>query len=96
MLLIKESKREAERSSDMSHMAASKISRSQPDFNQLAKKVKTTTMQVTGQRSERKTSTLPRSNFAEVEETVTISRRTSINGVPSSIGKLHGDIKRPR
>lgn len=89
MLHIKESKREVERNglSIVSHTADFKNTRAQ-DSNQLTRRAKSsTTIQVAGQKGERKMATLPRSNFTEVEETITISRRTSINGVPSSIGE---------
>ncbi|KAJ8934122.1 hypothetical protein NQ314_013581 [Rhamnusium bicolor] len=57
--------------------------------NQLTRRVKSTTTihpPVHKSINDRKICTLPRSNVTEVEETITISKRTSINGVPSSIG----------
>lgn len=64
-----------------------------PDSINLPRKVQSvTSMNCYGERDvrhryDRKIATLPRGNVAEIEETITISRRTSINGgIPTGIG----------
>ncbi|CAH1116630.1 unnamed protein product [Phaedon cochleariae] len=65
--------------------------RSRPNSEQIIRKVKSvSTMQPTHREkgnviNDRKTTMLPPPNVTEIEETITFSRRTSINGIPTNI-----------
>lgn len=66
--------------------------RYKPSSTQLQRKIHSvTSVNTCGDRelrngNERKIATLPRGHVTEIEETLMISRRTSINGIPADIG----------